>query len=168
LLDVVGYDRHARFNDRAACNQNNPEVRIIPFVRDGSGGFPKEPFGAVSFYRVPNLPAGHHSYAQAIAIGIIMIKDNRVTAYDLSAAAITNAELPTLLERHQGLPPLRRPGAWKRTRRPETGLHREALAALLAATLQDEPAGLGLHPCAEAVNTGPLQETWLECAFHNV
>ena len=108
MLDVVGYRAHARFNDRSACNQDDPEVRIIPFVRDGSGGFPKEPFGAVSFYRVPDLPAGHHSYAQAIAIGIIMIKDNCVTANDLSAAAITNAELSAQLERNQGLSRLRR------------------------------------------------------------
>jgi len=111
VLDVVGYFNHARFDNRAACNQDNPEVRIIPFVRDGSGGFPEEPFGAVSFDRIPDLPAGHHTYAQAIAIGIIMIKDNRAPAYDLSAAAVTNAELPALLERHQGKSPLSGAGA---------------------------------------------------------
>ena len=105
VLDIVGYFADTRFYDRAACNQDNPEVGIIPFVRNGSGGFSKKPLGAVSFYRVSHLPAGHHSYAQAITIGIIMVKDNRVTAYGLSAAAITNAELPALLERHQGLSP---------------------------------------------------------------
>jgi len=104
LLDVTGHLDSARVDDGTAGNQDHPEVRIIPFVLDGSGGFPEKPPGAVSLYRAPDLTAGHNAHAQTVAIGILMIKDNRMAAYDLSAAAVTNAELPALLERLHGLP----------------------------------------------------------------
>ena len=45
-------------------------------------------------------------------------------------------------------------------------LGRKALAALGAATLEHQAAGLGRHPLAEAVAAGALQVTGLECPFH--
>jgi hypothetical protein len=172
VLDVTGYFPHACFNNRTACDQYNPEIRIIQFVRDGPGGFSKKPFCAVSSDRVPDLPAGHHSYAQAITIGIIMIKDNCVTAYDLSAAAVTNAELPAVLEGGQGVPPGRRWSAgaglpWPGIRAGNR-LDREAFAALLAAPLQNEPARFRPHPRAKAVNACAFLVLRLKCALHDL